>query len=102
MAEEFDAIIIGDGTFRALNETASSGPSDIWITPDGSYPYQIYGNASKLIGYSVQQDGSLTEVTSATMRFACDNRVSHRVTPRATEDGYHSTSWIKKVCVFPY
>jgi 6-phosphogluconolactonase (cycloisomerase 2 family) len=55
----------GDGTFRALNGTVSSGPSDNWITPDGAYLYQIYGNASKLVGYSVQQDGSLNEVTTA-------------------------------------
>ncbi|WP_406054404.1 hypothetical protein [Kribbella sp. NBC_00889] len=55
----------GDGTFRALNGTVSSGPSDNLITPDGSYLYQIYANASKLIGYSVQPDGSLSEVTSA-------------------------------------
>ncbi|MEU4292486.1 beta-propeller fold lactonase family protein [Kribbella sp. NPDC026596] len=55
----------GDGTFRALNGTVSSGPSDNLITPDGSYLYQIYANASKLIGYAVQADGSLSEVTSA-------------------------------------
>lgn len=55
----------GDGTFRALNGTVSSGPSDNWLTPDGDYLYQIYANASKLIGYAVQEDGSLTEVTSA-------------------------------------
>lgn len=55
----------GDGTFRALNGTVSSGPSDNWISPDGRYLYQIYANASKLIGYEVQSDGSLTEITSA-------------------------------------
>jgi len=54
----------GDGTFRALNGTVSSGPSDSFITPDGSYLYQIYGNASKLVGYSTQQDGSLSEVAA--------------------------------------
>jgi hypothetical protein len=54
----------GDGTFRALNGTVSSGPSDSWITPDGSYLYQIYGNASKLVGYATRQDGSLAEITS--------------------------------------
>src|SRR5215468_5975160 len=41
----------GDGTFRAINGTVSSGPSDNWISPDGAYLYQIYGNASKLVGY---------------------------------------------------
>lgn len=55
----------GDGTFRALNGTVSSGPSDNWLTPDGGHLYQIYANASKLIGYAVQSDGSLSEVTSA-------------------------------------
>lgn len=54
----------GDGTFRALCGTVSSGPSDIWITPDGAYVYQIYGNASKLVGYATQPDGSLNEVSN--------------------------------------
>lgn len=55
----------GDGTARGLNGTVISGPSDIWITPDGAYVYQIYGNASKLVGYATQPDGSLKEITSA-------------------------------------
>ena len=55
----------GDGTFKAINGTVSSGPSDNWLTPDGTHLYQIYGNASKLVGYAVQPDGSLDEVTSA-------------------------------------
>jgi 6-phosphogluconolactonase (cycloisomerase 2 family) len=55
----------GDGTFRALDGVVSSGPSDSWITPDGAYVYQIYGNASKLVGYATQPDGSLKEITSA-------------------------------------
>jgi hypothetical protein len=55
----------GDGTYRALNGDISSGPSDSWISPDGAYLYQIYGNASKLVGYTVQADGSLDEITSA-------------------------------------
>ena len=54
----------GNGTFRALNGTVSSGPSDIWITPDGAHLYQIYGNAAKLVGYATQADGSLAEITS--------------------------------------
>jgi 6-phosphogluconolactonase (cycloisomerase 2 family) len=54
----------GDGTARALNGTVTSGPSDNWLTPDGAYLYQIYGNASKLVGYATQPDGSLTEITS--------------------------------------
>jgi hypothetical protein len=55
----------GDGTFRALNNTVSSGPSDNWLSPEGAYLYQIYGNASKVVGYAVQSDGSLEEITSA-------------------------------------
>jgi 6-phosphogluconolactonase (cycloisomerase 2 family) len=55
----------GDGTFRAINGTVGSGPSDSWLTPDGAYLFQIYGNASKLVGYATQPDGSLKEITSA-------------------------------------
>jgi 6-phosphogluconolactonase (cycloisomerase 2 family) len=54
----------GDGTFRAFDGTVSSGPSDSWMTPDGAHLYQIYGNAAKLVGYAVQPDGSLSEITS--------------------------------------
>ncbi|MGE5334179.1 MAG: hypothetical protein ACM3N4_05720 [Nitrososphaerota archaeon] len=43
----------------------SSDPSDNWITPNGAYLYQVYGNASKLVGYTVRPDGSLDELTSA-------------------------------------
>jgi 6-phosphogluconolactonase (cycloisomerase 2 family) len=57
--------VAGNGTFRALNGTVSSGPSDNWLTRDGAYFYQVYGNASKLVGYAVQSDGSLEEITSA-------------------------------------
>jgi hypothetical protein len=56
------AAIPGDGTFRAVNGLVSSGPSDNWLTPDGKFLYQIYGNASALIGYSVSRDGALTEI----------------------------------------
>jgi 6-phosphogluconolactonase (cycloisomerase 2 family) len=63
------ARVKGDGTFRALNNTVSSGPSDSWITPDGDYLYQIYANASELVGYRTQADGSLDEVTSATIPY---------------------------------
>jgi hypothetical protein len=55
----------GDGTWRPLNGTVSSGPSDSWICPTGSFLYQIYGNASKLVGYAIQSDGALEEITSA-------------------------------------
>ncbi len=54
----------GDGTARGLNGTVISGPADSWITPDGAYLYQIYGNAAQLVGYATQPDGSLNEVTS--------------------------------------
>jgi 6-phosphogluconolactonase (cycloisomerase 2 family) len=54
----------GNGAFRALNGTVSSGPSDNWLSPDGDHLYQIYGNAEKLVGYATRPDGSLEEVTS--------------------------------------
>src|SRR5262245_55219203 len=54
----------GDGTFRAIDGVVSSGPSDSWLSPDGAYLYQIYGNASKLVGYATQPDGSLKEITN--------------------------------------
>jgi hypothetical protein len=63
------AKVPGDGTFRALNGSVSSGPSDNWLSPDGAYLYQIYGNASKLMGYAVQPDGSLNEITSAAIPY---------------------------------
>src|SRR5580704_5092235 len=53
----------GDGTARGLNTTVTSGPADNWVSPDGAFLYQIYGNAAKLIGYATQPNGSLTEVT---------------------------------------
>lgn len=56
--------IHGDGTFRALCGDVSSGPSDSWVTPDGCYLYQIFGNASKLVGYATRPDGSLDEIAS--------------------------------------
>ena len=59
----------GDGTFRALNGTVSAGPSDNWVSPDGGYVYQIYGNASKLVGYATQPDGSLYEVTRVSIPY---------------------------------
>jgi 6-phosphogluconolactonase (cycloisomerase 2 family) len=59
----------GDGTFRAINLTVSSGPSDSWMTADGKYLYQIYGNASKLVGYATKPDGSLEEVTRVTIPY---------------------------------
>jgi len=59
----------GDGTFRSLNGVISSGPSDSWMAPDGAYLYQIYGNASKLVGYAVQPDGALNEVTSVSIPY---------------------------------
>jgi 6-phosphogluconolactonase (cycloisomerase 2 family) len=59
----------GNGVFRALNGSISSGPSDSWISPDGVYLYQIYSNASKLVGYATQPDGSLNEITSVSIPY---------------------------------
>lgn len=66
----------GDGTFRDLGGTLGSGPTDMWITPDGAYLYQIYPNASKLIGYAVQSDGALIEVTSADIPYNSPHSVA--------------------------
>jgi hypothetical protein len=59
----------GNGRFRALNGTVSSGPSDNWLTADGAYLYQLYGNASKLVGYRTHPDGSLEEITSVAIPY---------------------------------
>src|SRR5580700_8579278 len=59
----------GDGTFRGLCGDVSSGPSDSWVSPDGAFFYQIYGNASKLVGYATKPDGSLQEVTSVAIPY---------------------------------
>jgi hypothetical protein len=55
----------GDGTFRGLGAIVGASPNDMWMSPDGAYLYQMYPNASKLIGYAIQPDGWLEEVTSA-------------------------------------
>ncbi|MBY0284580.1 MAG: lactonase family protein [Sphingomonas sp.] len=55
--------IPGDGTFRAVNGVVSSGPSDSWLSPDDAFLYQIFGNASTMVGYRVGKDGSLAEVS---------------------------------------
>jgi hypothetical protein len=39
------------------------------MTPDGAHLYQIYGNASKLVGYATKPDGSLEEVTRVTIPY---------------------------------
>ena len=62
-------LLRGENPADGLNGTVSSGPSDNWLTPDGAYLHQLYGNASKLIGYRTQPDGSLEEVTSATIPY---------------------------------
>jgi hypothetical protein len=64
-------MVEGDGTFRGLCGDVSSGPSDNWVSPDGAFLYQIYGNASKLVGYATKPDGSLEEVTSVAIPYNC-------------------------------
>jgi hypothetical protein len=59
----------GDGSFRGLSGIVGSSPNDMWMTPDGAYLYQIYPNASKLVGYAVQSDGWLEEITSASIPY---------------------------------
>jgi hypothetical protein len=55
----------GDGPFRALNGNFTGGISDNWVCPTGAYFYQLYPNASKLIGYAIHPDGELEEITRA-------------------------------------
>jgi hypothetical protein len=50
---------------RADQHHGHERTSDNWLTPDGAFLYQLYGNAAKLVGYAAQPDGSLKEVTSA-------------------------------------
>jgi 6-phosphogluconolactonase (cycloisomerase 2 family) len=59
----------GNGAWRALNGTVSSGPSDSWVSPDCRHLYQIYGNASALVGYTIQPDGSLSEISRASIPY---------------------------------
>ena len=59
----------GDGTFRGVGGIVGSSPNDMWMSPDGAYLYQMYPNASKLIGYAIQPDGWLEEVTSAAIPY---------------------------------
>ena len=51
----------GDGTFKGLAGIASSGAGDNAVS--GSYFYQLYANAKKLVGYRIGADGRLTKVT---------------------------------------
>ena len=57
------------GTFRPLNGSLGSGPSDNWVCPTGEYVYQLYPNAEKLCGYAIHPDGSLDEITSAAIPY---------------------------------
>jgi hypothetical protein len=55
----------GDGTFRGVAGIVGASPNDMWMSPDGAYLYQMYPNASRIIGYAIQPDGWLEEITSA-------------------------------------
>ena len=41
----------------------------MWMSPDGAYLYQMYPNASRLIGYAIRPDGWLEEITSAAIPY---------------------------------
>jgi hypothetical protein len=45
-----------------VNNIVSSGPNDSWLTPDDKYFYQLYPNASVLVGYRLNPDASLAEL----------------------------------------
>jgi hypothetical protein len=59
----------GDGTFRGLGGIVGTSPNDMWMSADGKYLYQMYPNASKIIGYAIQPDGWLEEVTNAAIPY---------------------------------
>jgi hypothetical protein len=59
----------GDGTFRGVGGIVSASPNDMWMSPDGAFLYQMYPNASKLVGYAIQPDGWLEEITSAVVPY---------------------------------
>ena len=59
----------GDGTFRGVAGIVGTSPNDMWMSPDGAYLYQMYPNASKVIGYAIQPDGWLEQVTSASIPY---------------------------------
>ncbi len=59
----------GDGTFRGVGGIVGSSPNDMWMSPDGAFLYQMYPNASKLIGYAIQPDGWLEEITSVAIPY---------------------------------
>lgn len=54
---------MGDGTFKGLAGVVSSGAGDNAIA-DG-FLFQLYANASKLVGYKIGDDGRLTKVSEA-------------------------------------
>lgn len=52
---------IGDGMFKGLAGVPTSGAGDNTVA--GKFLYQLYANASKLVGYRIGDDGDLTKVT---------------------------------------
>lgn len=51
----------GDGNYKGLANVVSSGPGDSAVC--GTYFYQLYANAAKIVGYAIDADGSLKKVT---------------------------------------
>ncbi len=49
--------------------TSAVARATVGFPPDGEFLYQIYGNASKLLGYATKPDGSLEEVTSVAIPY---------------------------------
>lgn len=52
---------IGDGMFKGLAGVPTSGAGDNAVA--GKFLYQLYANASKLVGYRIEDDGALTKIT---------------------------------------
>ena len=52
---------MGDGSFKGLAGVPSSGAGDNAVA--GGFLFQLYANASKLVGYKIGDDGRLTKVS---------------------------------------
>jgi len=52
----------GDGTRQRSQHNGHERTAEHWVTPDGAFLYQIYGNAAKLLGYATQPDARLKEL----------------------------------------
>jgi 6-phosphogluconolactonase (cycloisomerase 2 family) len=55
----------GDGKFKGLAGALSSGAGDNAVL--AGFLYQLYANASKLVGYRIEDDGALTKIAEVSV-----------------------------------